>query len=411
MIHVAGIDINLLEPIVILLSVPLVLVGLGQRFSIRHRRLFWAYWGAATLFLSSVLLSSFQAVDPQAALTRGFLKWVEIFGLSLAVLLYASSVPRFRIVCYVLIAASILNLVGQFNWQFLRPYRMGAMAGLGTSEVLLWAFRRISGYDTLAVFSLLLPFIGCSLRVRLTLYVLAWLTLVSLSRGAILALGTVLAYGILASSALRRPLISFSWKALLGFGVGALLLSLMVPEVRWALVLRSTEVGQFSLRRSLLDAALEMFLTRPLSGVGAENFAEYLIARDAYPPGHPMSFPENLAPHNLFVQVAAENGIPGVVALCALVWVVYRIVFRLPSLRDWLPWMEGLRYFALVELFAVGLLGYVSGSQRLQLGLFFGLALASLRQTRSKTLGAKTQGRAGAIRTPGHKIACGGLGE
>jgi O-antigen ligase len=61
-----------------------------------------------------------------------------------------------------------------------------------------------------------------------------------------------------------------------------------------------------------------------------------------------MSLPENLAPHNLFVQVAAENGILGAVGLCGLVWLVWRVLFRLESSRDWLPWIEGLRNVALV---------------------------------------------------------------
>jgi O-antigen ligase len=254
------------------------------------------------------------------------------------------------------------------------------------------ALRGIPGYDALVVASLVLPFIERSWRVRLVLYILTLLTLASLSRGSMLALFLIFTARILSSPSLRRPLISFGLKALLGFVLGAFLLSLMVPEFRGAVAIRWAEAGGFSLRRSLLSAAWEMFLAQPVVGIGSENFAEYLIARDAYPLGHPMSLPENLAPHNLFVQVAAENGILGAVGLCGLVWLVWRVLFRLESSRDWLPWIEGLRNVALVELIGVGLFGYAGGSARLQLGLFLGLALASLRRPLLKTPGAGARG-------------------
>jgi putative inorganic carbon (hco3(-)) transporter len=137
------------------------------------------------------------------------------------------------------------------------------------------------------------------------------------SRGGILALG-----GVVLLMLLRRPT---HWKALAAL---ALVGALAVPFLPSGYLDRLTTLGQVGTVESTTDvsirgrtaeagAAWAMFMDHPLTGVGLGNFS-----------GHYQEYARNLGievkrverqPHNLFLEVAAETGIPGLFAFGALI--------------------------------------------------------------------------------------------
>jgi hypothetical protein len=137
------------------------------------------------------------------------------------------------------------------------------------------------------------------------------------SRGGVLALGVVVLLMLL-----RRPA---HWKALAAL---VLAVVLAVPFLPSGYLDRLTTLGQVGTVESTTDvsirgrtaeagAAWAMFMAHPLTGVGLGNFA-----------GHYQEYARSLGievkrvdrqPHNLFLQVAAETGVPGLFAFGALI--------------------------------------------------------------------------------------------
>jgi O-antigen ligase len=137
------------------------------------------------------------------------------------------------------------------------------------------------------------------------------------SRGGILALGVVVLLMLL-----RRPA---HWRALAALGLAAVL---AVPFLPAGYLDRLTTIGQVGTVESTTDVSIRgrtaeagagwgMFMDHPLTGVGLGNYS-----------GHYQEYARSLGievkrvdrePHNLFLEVAAETGLPGLVAFGAMV--------------------------------------------------------------------------------------------
>jgi O-antigen ligase len=78
-------------------------------------------------------------------------------------------------------------------------------------------------------------------------------------------------------------------------------------------------------RAALLLAGVLMFLDRPWLGFGPGGFAEQV---EQYAPLVPELSDIQPTPHNAYVQMAAEAGIVGLLAMLAFMWAVFRIVRR-----------------------------------------------------------------------------------
>lgn len=136
------------------------------------------------------------------------------------------------------------------------------------------------------------------------------------SRGGILALGVVMLLMLL-----RRPV---RWRALAALALAA---ALAVPFLPPGYVDRLTALGQVGTVESNTDVSIRgrtaenragwgMFMDHPLTGVGLGNYA-----------GHYQEYARGLGievkrvdrePHNLFLEVAAETGLPGLAAFGAM---------------------------------------------------------------------------------------------
>jgi O-antigen ligase len=145
------------------------------------------------------------------------------------------------------------------------------------------------------------------------------------SRGGALALGVVLALWLLRQGVSARRLAA-------GASVIALLV-LLVPSdfARRLTTFRQFLPGSgdvlrldssFEQRRVLVTTAWHMFLDRPLTGVGAGNYAlhyrPYTEATGSVVLEYE-EFDQPHYPHNLYLEIAAETGLPGLIAFAAAV--------------------------------------------------------------------------------------------
>jgi O-antigen ligase len=145
------------------------------------------------------------------------------------------------------------------------------------------------------------------------------------SRGGALALGVVLALWLLRQGVSARRLAA---------GVGAIaLLVVLVPSdfARRLTTFRQFLPGSgdvlrldssFEQRRVLVTTAWHMFLDHPLTGVGAGNYAVHYRPYTEETGSVVLEYEEfdqRHYPHNLYLEIAAETGVPGLIAFAAVV--------------------------------------------------------------------------------------------
>lgn len=173
--------------------------------------------------------------------------------------------------------------------------------------------------------------------------------------------------------ALALSLILFFWIyrlkplqmiAVLGLGVVTLLFA---PPVYYERVLTLTDIvpstsGQINVRddRAIQGRASEnltawvMVTAHPLRGVGLNNFSDlyqdYSKSLGLAPSANRKS------PHNLYLEVAAEQGVIGLVVFLAMIWFAFRsILYARRRFRE-----EGMEEYAnMVTGFAIAFMGYL----------------------------------------------------
>jgi O-antigen ligase len=186
------------------------------------------------------------------------------------------------------------------------------------------------------------------------------------SRGGALALAVVLALSLLAWPLSRR-------RAALATGLVAVLVALLVPAgfARRLTTLEQVWPGREAVlrpdsslekRRLLVGAAWRMFLDHPLAGVGAGNYTVHFesyadevggMARDYEEPD------ERHYPHSLYLEIAAETGLVGLVGFGG---VIAAGVVSLRRAREAFRRAGDERTAALVQGFAIALFGYLVSS-------------------------------------------------
>ena len=89
-----------------------------------------------------------------------------------------------------------------------------------------------------------------------------------------------------------------------------------------------------------------------------------------------------MAPHAFFLQLLAENGIFGFIAMVMIFLILAKVLFREKSYSRYgngKEYIMGLRMFYLSFMIHL-MFGYVSGSSRLVLGLLMGISLSLLKK-------------------------------
>jgi O-antigen ligase len=110
-------------------------------------------------------------------------------------------------------------------------------------------------------------------------------------------------------------------------------------------------------RTSEMLSAVNMFLDHPILGVGAENYPSYYqqYARKLGLDNRA----EPRQPHNLYLQVAAETGILGILVFGAVLVYIYRSI---RNSRAGFRELEDNNFRDLIGAFAAGVIGYLSAA-------------------------------------------------
>jgi O-antigen ligase len=138
-------------------------------------------------------------------------------------------------------------------------------------------------------------------------------------------------------------------------------------------------------RSGMMELCIDIFKENPITGIGSGNFATYAIENPYFYLGGYLEISENMAPHVFFLQLLAENGIFGFIAMVMIFLVLAKVLFeekRYLEYRDSREYILGLRMLYLS--FIVHLIfGYVAGGNRLIFGLMMGLSLSLLKKNHS----------------------------
>lgn len=215
------------------------------------------------------------------------------------------------------------------------------------------------------------------LKIFLIFSLLAFLavTILSFSRGGLISVMVILVLWFFKSqnkSRITAFLLTIAIAILIVFSfLPAIPLQSWLQRISPQLALQDAGAGRFYIWRGGLD----MFLDHPLVGVGIGNF---LYRYPEYSYYDPRGAQQRVA-HNTFLEVAAEQGIFGLLAFLSLLWVTYRYLRIAATVAQ-----ERKLYFTaqLAQAFHFGFLGFLAGSFFLtahlskSLWLLFGLTVA-----------------------------------
>jgi O-antigen ligase len=210
------------------------------------------------------------------------------------------------------------------------------------------------------------------------------------SRGGFLAFIAVIAYFLLRYTTIQR---SWRWSAVAVIGV---LVTLVAGDKYWTRISTVLRPGQdYNLteqqgRVQIWKRGMGYMATHPILGVGAGNFprAEGTISPlvGRMPKGRGLKWGP---PHNSYVQVAAELGVPGFIVFMMFLFHVFR------SLRAPPAGFETRRQARLAQSLTASLIGFVVGAFFLTLAyqdmlyMLAGMAMALRQVTRNRSRAAE----------------------
>lgn len=372
-----------------MLTLPLLATGLFER----GRRELGVLAGQALTWLLAgwvlvQLFSTTLARDPGLADIRVG-EAAKAFGLYLLVLLLARSPRRLLTGAWTLLATgsflATLGLIQVASSNFRQEY--GGLARIKNAQIYADVFEpRIAGPlgDPNYFAQILLMLVPLALFLtwgagswdrkenrlpKLLAYGAAGLmtaaTVLTYSRGAALALAVVLGLALLLRGV--KPGEVLTGLALAGLLVVALPADFTERLTTLEQVLPGGEQtlhpdSSFEKRRLVTRAAWEMFLDHPVLGVGAGNYTVHYdryadrvgsAAREYDDPS------EAHYPHNLYLEIGAETGLPGLLVFGAAICVAFVYLHRA---RRWALERDDSSTAVLAHGVALGLVGYLISS-------------------------------------------------
>lgn len=331
-----------------LLVVPLCLLALAEwRGDVLHGFSPWVLTAALAAYVLVFLASTTAAIEPALADARTFDAGKGFLLFALVVLL-ATTPSRVRAGAWTLVGAGFilggLGLVQLAMGDFASGF--GGFAGVETAQVYGDVMQpRLSGplgdpnyfAQILVMVVPLGLFLAWKERKRwlrvaalVASVVAAGAALATYSRGGAVALGVVLILSLALARLDRHRLVGLGAAVLLG---GTLLLPGDVA--RRLGTLRQIVPGQVqveqldsSFQNRILQArtAWRMFLDHPIRGVGAGNYTRhYTEYADEIGSTAPEYYRDGGGhyPHNLYLELAAETGFPGVMAFGGVILLVF----------------------------------------------------------------------------------------
>lgn len=356
-------------------GVALVTAVLGYRLFVQRERLAsdrLTWWLLAYGLMVAVGVVYARSPD---LVVSNVIEFVRSFFTYLIVINTLTTIKRVHIALYAIMAAGVFlatltvfqTLTGQFDQDFggLAQYRVSDIAGDAEAARPGGTIGDANYYGQLLLvvvpIALYLLFDGRTRLARLVGLACAGILTVAViftySRGDALALGAI----AIAAVIFKRPN-----PLLIVGGVIALVLALpLLPSnymARLTTVLdvaqgnQQTIYGEDSIRgrAGATQAAIEMFADHPLFGVGRENYPLYQLE---YLSGTGFAkVAKGIPPHNLYLEVAAEHGVMGILVFGGLLLVAWG---ALMDARRRFKWVRATREYELTGWLAIAFIGYL----------------------------------------------------
>ena len=323
--------------------------------------------GFFLLFVSKII-SFWPAVD-KTLVVSDLLKWVEILAFAILVVNF----KYFNYIYWILFLVTFSPVLIS-SWS--------AIVNLNFFS----GYRVLPGYPSIFSLSLLLPFSRKNHFIYFICILLIITNILSITRGAWLALIMVLSYYIFINLRGNKKYIF----KMLGIILITILVLINIPDVqnnihrRTLNPLLTNSTSNFE-RSAMIALCIDIFRENPIIGIGSGNFATYAAENPYLYLGRYLEIPENMAPHAFFLQLLAENGIFGFIAIVMIFLILAKVLFREKrylEYRDGKEYILGLRMFYLSFMIHL-IFGFVAGSNRLIFGLLMGLSLSLLKKNHS----------------------------
>ena len=323
--------------------------------------------GFFLLFVSKII--SFWPAMDKTLVISDLLKWTEIFVFVILVFNFKYFKYIYWILFLVTFSPVLISLWSAIvNLNFFSGYRV------------------FPGYPSVFTLSLLLPFSRKNNFIGFICILLIITNILSITRGAWLALIVILSYYILIN---LRDNKKYIFK-MLGIILITILVLVNIPAVqnniqrRTLNPLLTNSTSNFE-RSGMITLCIDIFRDNPIIGIGSGNFGKYVTENPYLFKGKYLEIPENTAPHTFFLQLLAENGIFGFIAMVMISLILAKVLFkekRYLKYQDGKEYILGLRMFYLSFMIHL-IFGYVAGSNRLIFGLLMGLSLSLLKKNHS----------------------------
>lgn len=328
------------------------------------------------IFLAYIATGAFHAyIVP--SIFKVIFKWAEIFILAIFVFLYIDKPRRFNNIYWFLF---FINLALVVQALIKAPF----------SEGIFPPPRIRVGPPTVFSIALLLPF-ATKRNLRILLYFLFIVLIFSQFRVSWIGFGVVLFLFLF--------LIKNNFKLKKKIIIPILLVIvaiLIIPSSRNIVINRIQKIGILGEQLSpsvtdriyRLQASFRAFLDYPIFGVGAGNILPY-IKQISW--GEKLTYlkarlrsPEEifLTPHNVFVEYLAQFGLIGFTIFVLMLGLFYKIISSIRQYNHnylkYKPELIGiyLYFFAFLVYLT---LGYIAGTDRVMIGVYFGLILGLFR--------------------------------
>ena len=343
---------------------PLTFVGavLLTRSDVRARLVLLAPMAGLLLFAA---LSLAWSEDPSYGVTKLTLSLWNGFLPAACIMVLAAASPR--VTWQWVVALALLSAVALMAYATPSPDYPGRPTLFDANPI--WAARALFVGAIVAMFG---PFPRVVRLVTAPVMIVAGLMTVSLGPALGLAVGTWAGVGAYLRSGNRLERRLFATWAVLGLAIGLGILAALAggADADSSLVSSLAKQQDLTSRQAYLDASLPLFAGSPLIGIGIGGFAATHL--DTYP-------------HNLFVEIAVELGVAGLIAFGAWLWLAIRGAAHSPML------------VALLAASTVFTLFSGSLASNTELWMFSGLAVASYPL---KRLGERPGGDAAVVRPP-----------
>jgi len=365
LINLFGIYFHPFEiPLLAFLSGAVALEFLYRGDTIQTNRISRVTWLFAflALYICAIILSALNAMEVSLVF-KSAAKWVEVGLIVVLLFLYVSNVKRFQVIYWILFVSTFVMIL----WVYLM---------ILTGKVSFLAYRVFPGSEAVFAIALLMPFIKSKRKWIYLAFLLSLVScLLSLSRLAWLALTTFLIYYYYSRRSFRSVL-----KVLL---LVFLILGLVSYFGRDLLMYRSLELFSGANvsnveRTALIHVALTALANHPLIGVGSLNFSRYMV-KEGLTEGIVSPNLDTLGPHNAFLQVAAEEGLIGLLFFSLTLFLALQLALKAFKQSEVdRPYLIGLCGFFIVMLYNLAF-GFISAQFRFFLAVMIGLATATSR--------------------------------